>query len=139
VVTILNLLPDALATRLRVLVYVHAEVTNMCVGCGGLVCAGVAGHVKVTELLLESGSDIQAGDSLGFVAVQYACYTGRLNILELLLKVGATTRPRGSQACEDLARRQGYVDLADWVLRYETRIKRKKSRKPKRQKQKREL
>ena len=87
-----------------------------------------AGHFQVTELLLESGADIQAGDSLGFVPVQYACYTGRLHILQLLLKAGATTRPRGSQACEDLARRQGYVELADWVLRYEKRMKGKKRR-----------
>ena len=104
--------------------------------CGNVVRVAVLGHVHIAELLLESGADIQAGDSLGFVAIQYACYTGRLNILQLLLKNGATTRPRGSQNCEDLARRQGYDDLADWVLRYEKGMKSKRSRKQKRQKQK---
>lgn len=101
-----------------------------------------AGHFQMTQYLLKSGADIHAGDSLGFVPVQYACYTGRRDILELLLEVGGTTRPRGSQACEDLARRQGYEELANWVVRYEEQTKlhiNRKQRKQQRMKRKSEL
>ena len=59
--------------------------------------------------------------------------------MQLLLEVGGDTRPRGSQACEDLARRQGYVEVADWVVQYEKRMKNKKNRKQKRQQKKQRL
>jgi ankyrin repeat protein len=94
-----------------------------------------AGHSSFVELLLEAGADISAGDSRGFVAVQYACYTGGLSILKRLLEEkGATTRPRGSQACEDLARRQGYEEVADWVAKYDQRQGKKKAKAQKRKK-----
>ena len=62
------------------------------------------------ELLLEHGAPISPKDSNGFEPVQYAAYTGGLDILKKLLSVGAVTRPPGSQSCVDLARGQGHAE-----------------------------
>ena len=71
------------------------------------------------ELLLEHGAPISPKDSNGFEPVQYAAYTGGLDILKKLLSVGAVTRPPGSQSCVDLARGQGHAEVVAWLEQHE--------------------
>ena len=59
--------------------------------------------------------DIERQDSLGFRPIQYSCYVGGLEILQLLLARGANPRPSGSHACVDLAQAQGHTEVATFA------------------------
>ena len=58
-------------------------------GFTALMYASAAGHIKVANLLLNRGAEIDYQSEFGFSALMIACMTSKSGIIKLLLKKGA--------------------------------------------------
>jgi ankyrin repeat protein len=84
------------------------------------------GHLEVCRLLLDWGANVNAVDWRTNTPLHWAAYSGRLAVVKLLVERGADVRMKNDYGptASDLARKEGYVDLANWLNRQSTKEKR---------------
>ena len=59
-----------------------------------LACAVVRGHVKIVDLVLRSGADVNAVNKLGWSALMFAAHFGKADIVKILLAAGGVPNPQ---------------------------------------------
>ena len=91
---------------------------------GLLLRAAYLGNVEVARLLLAHGADLHETDTEGNMAVHQAASEGRRDLMDLLIREGAslTTKNKEGRTALDVARVAGYVEWADeWARRTATK------------------
>lgn len=75
-------------------------------------------HIKVAELLLDSGIDINITNIFGATPIYFACYAGRVEMVNLLLSRGADPAKENLAKWTPLsiAARQGHYDVVRLLL-----------------------
>ncbi|XXG98306.1 hypothetical protein Hte_004629 [Hypoxylon texense] len=96
-------------------------------GCTALQCAAMGGDMEAALLLLYHGAavnDLPATGMGGFCALDGAARNGNLDMVKLLLNVGALSHRRGHSGYEgaiDLAKGIGHFALADLIREHAER------------------
>ncbi|KAK8047863.1 hypothetical protein PG996_015927 [Apiospora saccharicola] len=75
------------------------------------------GQVECTIYLLALGADIHEEGTIGWRPIHYAASKGRTEVVRWLLSMGAdkSTRTRGAETAEDLARAGGHHDVVAFL------------------------
>ena len=90
-------------------------------GFTALMHASAKGHIKVVNLLLDRGAEIDYQSEFRFSALMIACMAGKLEIVELLLKRGAKVdlSTKTGKTALMLSTISGYLDLnLTWASKY---------------------
>lgn len=92
---------------------VDINVRAVSVGFTALHFACRYGHVKLAELLLKNGSDLDVGDSDKWVALHCAVFGGHRELLELLVRAGANLEAvsKDGETPEQMAVKRGFPEL----------------------------
>ncbi|ORX91568.1 hypothetical protein K493DRAFT_49928 [Basidiobolus meristosporus CBS 931.73] len=87
--------------------------------------AALGGLEKLASFLIKRGIDVNCQDSNGFTALHFAAWTGKLNIVESLVKAHAaiTTKTKHQQTAIDLAREQSQAEVVALLDEHELQLR----------------
>ncbi|XP_065830423.1 uncharacterized protein [Oscarella lobularis] len=76
------------------------------------------GHVKIAEILIDSGEQVNKADTFGRTALQRACANGHLDVAKLLIDSGARVNKAGMAGLTALqeASINGHLDVAKVLI-----------------------
>ncbi|KAF3939286.1 Ankyrin-1 [Dactylella cylindrospora] len=77
-----------------------------------LQCAAILGDEKMVLLLIRYGADINATNKRGFTALDYGAAMGRMDVVDILLKCGATKK---AFRAADMASSSGFNIIANKI------------------------
>lgn len=89
--------------------------------------AAAYGHLKIVELLLEKGADVNIRNEGGETPLHYAAHNGHTQMMKILLKNGADVSQRGTGCGTPLqwASKTGQIKAAKLILAYDADINQK--------------
>lgn len=83
-----------------------------------LWCAAVAGKLKVVEVLVKYGADVNAVSDTGSTPVRSACFMTHLDIVKLLVENGADIQKPNQNGGTCLINSVQSVELCEYLLRH---------------------
>ena len=98
----------------------HVQAVTACSGTTALHIAAERGYNVLIELLLDSGSDINGADDLGYTALHFACCGVNVstNVAKLLISRGADplTKCKSGSTALHMVAEQGDLELTKMIL-----------------------
>lgn len=104
----------------RLLVAAGADVNYVNgknIGATPLMMAAAYQDMKITNLLLENGAEVNKIDANGDPAINWAAYYGYADIAERLLNAGASTEQVGHGNPREIAMRRGHQPFVELMAR----------------------
>ena len=96
---------------------------NKQIGDTVLMWAAVSGNLRITDLLLRSGANVNAENKMGYRALYRAASKGHVEIVKMLLVAGAEPRAKTAlkppKTALDGARLGGFKDVVEVLMRWE--------------------
>lgn len=92
-------------------------VNDKNIGATPLMMAAAYQNMKITNLLLENGAEVNKIDANGDPAINWAAYYGYTDIAERLLNAGARTEQVGHGNPREIAMRRGHQPFVEMMAR----------------------
>lgn len=107
------------ATVLKILQtgHVKADIPDK-LGFSPLMVAAQRGYMRIVQLLIDHGSDINQENGSGKNSLMLACFAGHLDVVEYLRNQGASWRNRDKVGCTAMhwAVDGGNLKLIEWMI-----------------------
>eukprot|EP00184_Porphyridium_aerugineum_P006566 CAMPEP_0184696910 /NCGR_PEP_ID=MMETSP0313-20130426/4060_1 /TAXON_ID=2792 /ORGANISM="Porphyridium aerugineum, Strain SAG 1380-2" /LENGTH=391 /DNA_ID=CAMNT_0027155637 /DNA_START=154 /DNA_END=1326 /DNA_ORIENTATION=+ len=81
-----------------------------------MACRNRIGMEHLVKLLIEKGQDVHAIDPMGWSAVYYACQTGNLKVIKVLVANGANLIERDSRGVTPLILATQHVRIVKYII-----------------------